>query len=95
MTYRILYNPKVLSEDLSLLNRDLHDRIIHAIERRLTTEPLQYGEPLRHRFKGCWKLRVGDYRIVYMFFQHVVLIVAIRHRKNVYALLPHRILWRP
>ena len=92
MTHRILYNPKVLSDDLPLLNRDLHDRIIHAIERRLSAEPMQYGMPLRHRFKGCWKLRVGDYRIVYRLIQDVVLIVAVRHRKNVYAVLPHRVL---
>ena len=95
MAYRILYHPKVLREDLPLLNRDLRDRIIQAIERRLTTEPTQYGAPLRHRFKGCWKLRVGDYRIVYMLIHETVLIITIRHRKHVYALVPHRLLWRP
>ena len=95
MTYRILYHPRVLSDDLPLLNRDLRDRIARAIEQRLRTAPTFYGEPLRHRLKGYWKLRVGDYRVVYTLIEQTVLITAVRHRKVVYALAPQRLLWRP
>ena len=95
MTYRILYHPRVQGEDLPLLNRDLRDRIARVIEQRLTTEPTYYGESLRHHLKGYWKLRVGDYRIVYTLIEQTVLVIAVRHRKNVYAISVRRLIWRP
>ena len=95
MAYRILYHPRVLNEDLPLLNRDLRDRIARAIEQRLASEPSYYGEPLRHRLKGYWKLRVGDYRVVYTLIEQTLLVIAVRHRKNVYVIAPQRLMWRP
>ena len=95
MAHWILYHPRVLTEDLPAVNRNLYARISRAIEHRLTTEPVYYGEPLRHRLKGFWKLRVGDYRIIFRVSDQTVLIVAIGHRKDVYAGAPQRILWKP
>ena len=95
MTYRLLYHPQVVEKDLPAINRNLQVRIRHAIERRLATEPTYYGEPLRHRLKGYWKLRVGDYRVIYAVAGQQVLIITIGHRKEVYAARPHRLLWRP
>ena len=43
----------------------IKNRIRNAIEHRLATEPHQYGEPLRKTLRGYWKLRIGDYRIVF------------------------------
>ena len=95
MDYRLVYHPAVLDEDLPAINRDLHARICRALERRLTTAPTHYGEPLRHQFKGYWKLRVGDYRVVYRIVGQEVWIYNIQQRKDVYAVSPHRLLWRP
>lgn len=95
MPYRLLYHPGVLTRDLPLLDQKLRGRIVRAIEQRLHIEPTHYGEPLRYRLKGYWKLRVGDYRLVYTLREQVVVIVAIRHRKHVYTLLPQRLVWRP
>ena len=96
MPHTILYHPQVVTEDLPALNRDLFARIQRAIEHRLATEPTRYGEPLRHQFKGSWKLRVGDYRVIYRVIDQRVLVVAIGHRKEIYdALAPHRLIWRP
>ncbi len=95
MAYRILYHPRVLDLDLPLLNRNLRSRIARAIEQRLQTQPSYYGVPLRQQLKGYWKLRVGDYRVVYAFRGQAALIIAIRHRKNVYAAAPQRLIWRP
>jgi mRNA interferase RelE/StbE len=49
-------------------------------------DPVAYGKPLRHSLKGRWRLRVGDWRVVYLVDQkkRVVTITAIRHRKDVY-----------
>lgn len=94
MTYRLLYHPQVVEKDLPSINRNLQERIRHAIEKRLTTEPTYYGEPLRHRLKGYWKLRVGDYRVIYTIAGQQVLIAAIGHRKEIYAAPPQRLLWK-
>ena len=95
MGYRLVYHPAVLAEDIPAINRNLQVRILRAIERRLTTEPTYYGEPLRHRFKGYWKLRVGDYRVVYHVVSQEVWIYRIDHRKDVYTLSLQRFSWRP
>ena len=95
MAYQLVYHPAVLKEDLPSINRNLHARLKRAIEQRLTTEPTFYGEPLRHHLKGYWKLRVGDYRVVYQVVGQEVWVYRIDHRKDVYNLLPQRFLWRP
>lgn len=95
MAYTIVYHPAVLGEDIPSINRNLQTRIMQAIEKRLTTEPTYYGVPLRHQLKGYWKLRVGDYRVVYQMRGQEVWIMKIDHRKDVYALSPQRLLWRP
>ena len=94
-SYQVVYHPLVLAEDLPVLNRDLERRILSAIEQRLAIEPTLYGAPLRHRLKGSWKLRVGDYRVIYRIIAGKVLIIAIGHRKEIYALSPSRFVWRP
>ncbi len=43
-----------------------------------------YGEPLRKTLKGYWKLRAGDYRVVFKVVKDEVCILGIIHRKKVY-----------
>jgi mRNA interferase RelE/StbE len=85
MPFRLLYHPSVRSEDLPLIDQRTKDRIRKAIEERLQTAPHDYGEPLRKTLKGYWKLRVGDYRVVFKVIESEVWILGIRHRKSVYA----------
>ena len=79
------YHPAVRDEDLPLIDRKTKDRIQRAIEERLRTAPHDYGEPLRKSLKGYWKLRAGDYRVVFKVIKSEVWILGIRHRKSVYA----------
>ena len=95
MAYRVYYHPDVLANDLSSLSRNLAIRITRAIEQRLTQEPTYYGEPLRRQLKGYWKLRVGDYRVIYRIVGQEVWIFRIEHRKDVYLLSLNRLFWRP
>ncbi len=50
-----------------------------------------YGEPLRKSLKGYWKLRVGDYRVIYKIDGNEVWILAIINRKDVYKKTTKRI----
>jgi len=45
--FELRYHPDVKSIDIPLLDAKLRTRIKNAIERRLTTAPHLYGEPLR------------------------------------------------
>ena len=95
MAYRLIYHPAVLEDDLPSIPRHLHARLQRAIAQRLSAGPTYYGEPLRHHLKGYWKLRIGDYRVVYQVAGEEVWIYRIDHRKDVYDILPQRFIWRP
>jgi mRNA interferase RelE/StbE len=62
----------------------MKERIRNAIENRLAVSPERYGVPLRKTLKGYWKLRVGDYRIVFRMTSDQVTILVIVRRKTVY-----------
>jgi mRNA interferase RelE/StbE len=64
----------LVAEDLKEINNDMRIRIKKAIEDRLLTQPEKYGKPLRKTLKGYWKLRVGDYRIVYKIDNYKVIV---------------------
>ena len=85
------YHPEVKTHDIPLLDSKMKDRIKTAIQTRLATAPHQYGEPLRRTLRGYWKLRVGDYRVVYRIVREEVWIFAIIHRKKVYEEIEKRL----
>ncbi len=84
MSFSVYYHPLIKTEDLPRINPDMQKRIRTAIENRLKMAPHEYGEPLRKTLKGYWKLRVGDYRVVFRVLNETVYIYCIRHRKEVY-----------
>jgi mRNA interferase RelE/StbE len=91
LTFELRYHPDVRDVDIPRLNEALKKRIKKAIEDRLSISPHQYGEPLRKTLKGYWKLRVGDYRVVYKVEGNEVWIFAIVNRKDVYKKIIKRI----
>ena len=91
MPFKLKYHPDVKSKDLAAIDERNKAIIKRAIEERLREKPEKYGKPLRHTFKGYWKLRVGDYRIVFKKADNVIRIYAILHRKEVYAIVNKRI----
>ena len=90
MAFKIRYDPRV-QEDLSSLPRNMQRRIIQAIEQRLAVDPSGYGLRLRKSLAGFWKLRVGDYRIVYSLEPALVTIFVVGHRREAYAVAGKRL----
>jgi len=90
MPYHILYHHKVKEDDLPSIDKAIRKRIFRAIEARLMTEPGKYGAPLRKPLQGNWKLRVGDYRVVYKILKDEIWILAILHRDKVYQIISKR-----
>ena len=91
MSYEILYVGKVVKEDIPKTSGSYRERIKQAIETRLMTDPDLYGKPLRRSLKGYFKLRVGDYKIVFRIERQKVKIFAITHRRVVYEIMSGRI----
>jgi mRNA interferase RelE/StbE len=91
LLYELRYHSDVRDVDIPKLNQTLRKRIKKAIEERLSISPHQYGEPLRKTLKGYWKLRVGDYRVVFKIERNEVLIFAIINRRDVYKSIFKRI----
>lgn len=81
-------------DDFAAIPKNLWKRILRAIEQRLLTNPMAYGKRLSRSLSSLWKLRVGDYRIVYEIRGQMVTVWAIRHRKKVYETAERRWLSR-
>jgi len=91
MALKFKYHPDVKKSDLPKIDVRNRGMIKKAIEDRLATQPETCGKPLRKTLKGYWKLRVGDYRIVFKVSSDNILILGIIHRKEVYRLIKKRI----
>jgi len=86
-----IYLKIVTESDIPRLDPEIGRRIYQAIESKLSTQPFMYGLPLRGKLRKCWKLRVGDYRVVYTTARGKILVLAIGHRKEIYQMLEQRI----
>ena len=91
MNFEIIYHPLVVHDDIPKLSREWKTKIRKAIEQRLTTHPETYGKPLRRSLKGYRKLRVGDYRVIFLLEKNTVKILVVQHRSIVYDRINKRI----
>ena len=85
MAYRLIYHPDVKNTDLPKIDNKNKAMIKRAIKERLATQPEKYGSPLRRTLKGYWKLRVGDYRVIFKISGYDIFILGIMNRKSVYS----------
>jgi mRNA interferase RelE/StbE len=81
--YTLRYHPRVAEDDLADIPVNLHARIARSIDGRPTSEPMRYGVPLRRTLKSYWKLRVGDYRVVFKVAGQEIWVLTILHRREV------------
>ena len=91
MAYNLIYHADVAKNDLPRIDKKNKSMIKRAIEERLMKSPEIYGKPLQRTLKGYWKLRVGDYRVVFKPVGKELRIFAIIHRKNVYKEIGKRL----
>jgi len=84
LAYHLVYHADVEKVDLPRIDEKNKSMIKRAIEERLTMQPDVYGKPLQRTLKGYWKLRVGEYRVVFKLRGNELRILGIIHRKKVY-----------
>jgi mRNA interferase RelE/StbE len=83
-SFEILYHPDVIRKDLPSISSREKQRIKRAVEQKLAFFPHEFGAPLRHTLKGYWKLRVGDWRVIYKIHGKVLTLLRIGHRREIY-----------
>ena len=91
MAYQLLYHADVKKVDLPKIDAKNKAMLKRAIKERLADQPEVYGRPLQRTLKGYWKLRVGEYRVVFKISQTDVLILGIIHRREVYREIHKRV----
>ena len=82
--YRVLLE-RAAEKDLSRLSSEIHDRVIAAIQ-ALANNPRPPGCRKLTGSKNDWRIRVGDYRVLYEIADEirVVRVNRVRHRRDIY-----------
>ena len=81
--YKIVFAKKA-ADFLRKLDKIDLERISRKIN-EIQISP-ELGVPLTANLTGLWKLRIGDYRVIYQIKNEelIILILKIGHRKNIY-----------
>ena len=82
--YKIFFDDKVI-KDLKKIDKTWQTKIIQKIETVLTKNP-HNGKKLVGNLSDYYKLRVGNYRIIYKIIDNKVSVevIKIKHRKDIY-----------
>ena len=82
--YAIRFHPSAARE-LEKLDPGVRRRISRAVD-RLAAEPRGHGAIKLRGAQDLWRLRVGDYRVVYQVRNAVllVLVIRVRHRREAF-----------
>ncbi|AFZ23203.1 addiction module toxin, RelE/StbE family [Cylindrospermum stagnale PCC 7417] len=85
MSYFVEYESEAFA-DLEELTQSVQKRVVNKINWLADNFDQITPQPLTADFSGFFKLRVGDYRVIYEFSQEerIIFINRIRHRREVY-----------
>ena len=83
-TYQIEWKTSALRE-LKRLDRQVVPRIVTAVE-SLTIQPLPAGVSKLQGSQRTYRIRVGNYRVIYELYEFrlIIEVVRVRHRKDAY-----------
>lgn len=84
MAYKIEWDKRAY-RDLKRIDVSNAVSILNDLN-KLYENPRQAGKSLKGEFKNKFRLRVGDYRVIYSVNdqENSVLIIAVGHRKDIY-----------
>lgn len=85
--YELAFHPDV-AKDLKGLDTGIRQRVLGKIEWLVEHVEEMRHEPLTARWAGMYRLRVGDYRVIYGLEQEQrqIIIYAVGHRREIYRL---------
>jgi mRNA interferase RelE/StbE len=74
--------------ELRKLSPETQQTILRYLRERVagSSDPRQFGKPLRMNLAGLWRYRVGDYRLICRLEENrlVVLVLKVGHRREIY-----------
>lgn len=73
-------------KDLEKLDRAVAQRVLNKINWLASNFERIIPEPLTGEFKGTFKLRIGDWRVVYTLEGQTLVIQFIGHRREIYRI---------
>ncbi len=76
--WKIHIHKLVLSEDFKSINPPDQRLILKNIRKKLTVDPENYGKPLLGELKGYWRLRCGDYRVIYRIKRDAIEVLVVK-----------------
>ena len=90
--YELEFHEKVV-DDIQYFPKEVRSSVFNAIKERLSLKPYNFNPLKGKKFRGLYRLRVADYRIVYTIDEkrQTVRILAIGHRSKIYKFLSRRI----
>lgn len=83
--YKVSYVDTV-EDDLKVFDKKTRKKILEKVEKDLEKDPCDLGKALTGAFKGYFRYRFGNYRVIYKVSKKEILIIVLRisHRKSVY-----------
>ncbi|NWF76321.1 MAG: type II toxin-antitoxin system RelE/ParE family toxin [Nitrospirae bacterium] len=87
MSYKVEFTTQA-EEDISRLDKTIAQNIANKIDWLSQNIENINPAPLRGKFKDKYKLRVGDWRVIYSIehASHIITIYAVRRRSEVYKI---------
>ena len=84
--YKLIWDQEALN-DLKRLDKKKALDLVKKIEEHLIESPDELGKRLTGQFKGLFRYRYENYRVIYQIFKKEVeiIIVKVGHRKNIYS----------
>lgn len=84
MSYRVEFTTAA-ARQVKKLPRAARDRVLDAIE-DLARDPRPHGSKKLTAEKTAWRIRIGDYRVIYDVFDSELIVSVVRagHRREVY-----------
>jgi mRNA interferase RelE/StbE len=84
MSYHVVFTRRAL-RDLSALPQNDRARLAKRID-GLANDPRPHGAKKLEDLEGLYRLRVGDYRVLYTIEDQVVTVTVVRvgHRRDIY-----------
>lgn len=82
MAYKLLYT-KSAAKDIQKLDTVVKKRLKNKLE-TYASNPLSYAKKLTDFSLGTYRWRIGNYRIIFDMDQGNIVILRIRHRREIY-----------
>lgn len=85
MSYKVQWHEDAL-EDLRRLVKSSARAIASKVDGHLADDPLALGKPLKGIFRGLFRFRCGDFRVIYSIDrkEEVLTVLTVGHRKDIY-----------